>query len=392
MLKQADRWEQPAKPVLVTSTETSQKARYGGGGARFHYQPILRYEMFPPRRLKRFASSLGVHVLGILLLVAIGELLPARPVVEPVETANIIHLVAPSLPRREVPKITQPPPRVLAELRTPPKLVAPPEPPKVEPPREEPKPAEIIPKVQPPVAVRPPKKEVITDTFAPASEVMRPVEPKKKEVVTNAFASGSSEPPTLKKPARQVQTGGFGDPNGVPGTSDKKAPLTIASIGSFNLPSGPGNGNGTGGAHGARGTVASAGFGDGVAGTGSGDHGRKGTVTTGGFGDGTAPGSAAPHTRAEAKPDATPVEIQFKPRPVYTQEARQLHVEGEVLLEVRFGAGGDLRIERVVRGLGHGLDEAALRAAQQIRFSPAKRNGQAYDSIATVHIVFQLAE
>src|SRR5205807_2174791 len=203
--------------------------------------------------------------------------------------------------RREVPKIALPPPKVLAELRTPPKLIAPPEPPKVEPPRVEPKPVETA-KAEPPVPVQPPKKkEVITNTFTPATEIMKPVEPKKKEVVANSFASGSSEPATLKKPAREVQTGGFGDPNGVPGTSDKKAAVTIANIGSFNLPAGPRNGNGTGGAHGAKGKIASAGFGDGVAGAGSGDHGRTGTVTPGGVGDGTAARSGARRTRAEAK-------------------------------------------------------------------------------------------
>jgi len=60
-------------------------------------------------------------------------------------------------------------------------------------------------------------------------------------------------------------------------------------------------------------------------------------------------------------------------------------------VRVTFGAAGDLRVEQVVRGLGHGLDESALRAAQQIRFRPARRNGQPYDSTALVHIVFELA-
>jgi TonB family protein len=46
---------------------------------------------------------------------------------------------------------------------------------------------------------------------------------------------------------------------------------------------------------------------------------------------------------------------------------------------------------RVVRGLGHGLDEAAIRAAQQIKFNPATSNGQAVDTTATIHVVFQLA-
>jgi len=48
-------------------------------------------------------------------------------------------------------------------------------------------------------------------------------------------------------------------------------------------------------------------------------------------------------------------------------------------------------VVRVVKGLGHGLDEAAVRAAQQIRFKPASRGGNAVDFPATVHIVFQLA-
>jgi TonB family protein len=42
-------------------------------------------------------------------------------------------------------------------------------------------------------------------------------------------------------------------------------------------------------------------------------------------------------------------------------------------------------------GLGHGLDEEARRVAQQIRFRPATKNGQAVDSTTTIRITFQLA-
>ena len=77
--------------------------------------------------------------------------------------------------------------------------------------------------------------------------------------------------------------------------------------------------------------------------------------------------------------------------PRYEDFADPHATEGEVLVRVTFGAAGDLRVEQVVRGLGHGLDESALRAAQQIRFRPARRNGQPYDSTALVHIVFELA-
>jgi TonB family protein len=41
--------------------------------------------------------------------------------------------------------------------------------------------------------------------------------------------------------------------------------------------------------------------------------------------------------------------------------------------------------------LGHGLDETAMRAAQHIKFKPAKRDGQAVDFPARVRIEFRLA-
>jgi TonB family protein len=68
-----------------------------------------------------------------------------------------------------------------------------------------------------------------------------------------------------------------------------------------------------------------------------------------------------------------------------------LRLEGEVLLEVNFSANGTLHVNRVVRGLGHGLDEAAIAAANKIRFRPALRTGEAVDSTAVVHVTFQLA-
>jgi TonB family protein len=103
--------------------------------------------------------------------------------------------------------------------------------------------------------------------------------------------------------------------------------------------------------------------------------------------------ATAPKPKA-ADPNAgrlIPAEIISKPTPVYTDEARRLRLEGEVLLEAVLGANGQLKITRVVRGLGHGLDEAAVKAAEQIRFKPATRDGQAADSTAILHIIFQLA-
>ena len=85
-----------------------------------------------------------------------------------------------------------------------------------------------------------------------------------------------------------------------------------------------------------------------------------------------------------------PAEIVFKPEPRYTDEAQALGIEGTVVLEVEFSASNGVRVLRTVRGLGHGLDEAAARAAEQIRFKPARRGGVAVDCRVTVRIDFRL--
>jgi TonB family protein len=116
-------------------------------------------------------------------------------------------------------------------------------------------------------------------------------------------------------------------------------------------------------------------------------------VARAGFGDATV--AAAPAPPADGPQGAAaltkPVEIISKPRPSYSDEARRLQIEGEVLVEMLFAASGETRVIRLVRGLGHGLDENALAAAQAIRFRPAQRAGTAVDSAVIVHIVFQLA-
>jgi len=351
--------------------------------------PRFEYELPPARRKGRFLWSVIVHAVAIVVLVNAAKWLPSAHITPRQSQVTLLY-TPPPVTMPQPPKIIPPPPAVLARL-TPPKIVVPHlETPKIEMPKFEDKTVKLPDPVVPKIAKIAPKRDVVTGAFASNTPVVNQVQPK-REVVTDNFASGSSAPPTLQRPARAVQTGGFGDPNGVRGASEKKAVLTVASVGSFDLPAGQGQGNGTGGTRGARGTVASAGFGNGVAGNGQGDHQRSGTVAQAGFTQ-VAAAAPVPKARTEDKPAVTPVEILYKPRPAYTQEARSLHLQGVVLVRVTFGASGDLHVGEVVRGLGHGLDEAALRAAGQIRFRPAQRNGAAYETIALVHIVFELAE
>lgn len=237
-----------------------------------------------------------------------------------------------------------------------------------------------------------PSLEVATKTLAepkPEPEIVPvPEEPPKLQWWVQANNIGSSATPTLPKMApRKVQTGGFGDTNGVPiQPKSGKAP-NIAAIGSFELPVGPGYGNGTGGARGRSGVIPSAGFGNGIATDARPRPLGHGVQTTGFEG----PVIEAKRLPLPQKPTLVPLTIREKPTPAYTREARELGVEGEVLLEVLFASNGRVQVLRVVRGLGHGLDESAVRAAEKIRFSPAQLEGQAVDISATVHIVFQLS-
>ena len=245
-----------------------------------------------------------------------------------------------------------------------------------------PKPAPVVEaKIQAPAT---PKFDAPKLNLPPGPAVAKPIH------VNNFASTGSSAAPTLpNRPAQQVQTGGFGDPNGVPASnSNASGKVAIAKLGSFDQPEGAGQGNGTGGAHGARGTVASAGFGNGTAIQGGGGRGTGQVVQTA-F---AAPQPVEPTTHKAATADAgfTPFTILSKPKPTYSEEGRKRHIEGEVQLDVVFLANGTIKILGVTRGLGYGLDEAAIQAAQKIQFVPAKRGDQPVDYQAKLRIVFQL--
>ena len=247
-------------------------------------------------------------------------------------------------------------------------------------------------------AIQPEMKKVevkpveLNPQFDQAKVEVKTNEPKrpKDDVKVGVMSTGSAAPATVVAPVNKVQTGGFGDPNGIPGKGDPNHATNVNRLGSPALPGGPGYGNGTGGDKGIRGTVASTGFGNGTA-TPPPSSKKTGTVQAGGFADETVATEAPKKRAASSENPTTPVDIVEKPRPQYTAEGRSLKIEGDVVIDMVFLANGSVQVNRVISGLGHGLDEAALRAAQQIKFKPAKRDGQPVDFPARVRIEFRLA-
>jgi TonB family protein len=310
---------------------------------------------------------------------------------EKIKTALNFGIVEIASPVTMVPVAPPPPPPPKIK----PKVARVPKPEVVEPVKLNPKQPHIFvtPKViQPKAQVIEAKAPDLTPKFEAAKIETPTNQPKrpKADVKLDNMNSGSAAPATVNLPVQKVQTGGFGDPNGLPGKGDDKKATNVNRLGSPALPGGPGYGNGTGGDKGVRGTVASTGFGNGTA-IPPVSSGKRGTVQSTGFGDQTVAADAPKKKAASNEGAPTPVDILDKPRPQYTAEGRNLKIEGDVVLEMVFLANGTVQINRVVSGLGHGLDEAAVHAAQLIKFKPAKRDGQPVDFPARVRIEFRLA-
>jgi TonB family protein len=282
----------------------------------------------------------------------------------------------------------------------PPEKIKLPEPPKIKPPD--------LPdvKLQAPVIHMPkpePKPEV--KPIVMEAKVNLPAIQAKQQVVTlapqpkAALTAAMPAQDNSRKPSTAPVH--FGQTFGVTPNPNATRPATIAAIGNeygnnrgpaiapHGVPGSTGIGNGTkfGSNSGVVGKVASAGI-----------PGATGTTGTGAYNGGRVASAGIPTVTKAAvvqqvvdKPASTSLEVLSKPPVQYTAEARQLKVQGDVVLRVTFTASGRVVVQGVVRGLGHGLDEEARRVAQLIRFRPATRNGQAVDSTTTITITFQLA-
>jgi protein TonB len=132
----------------------------------------------------------------------------------------------------------------------------------------------------------------------------------------------------------------------------------------------------------------------------SGGTGSGGLAIPAGGGSGPvadAPAAAAKKAQPQApKPEGDCAEPVVRPkvtrqvRASYPDAARADKVEGRVRIEAQIDDQGRVTSPRVVSGLGHGLDEAALASVKQWQFSPATRCGKPVAQTITVPIVFQI--
>jgi TonB family protein len=288
---------------------------------------------------------------------------------------------------------------IVPKPEPPPEKVKLPEPPKIEQPKlpeVKLEPQKIImPRQQPKPDLKPIQMEA--KVTLPTIKEAKPsviLAPQPKAALTAAMPAQDSHVKPSTAPVHLGQTFGV-TPN-----PNARGPATIAAIGNeYGGMKGPsvaphgvvgstgiGNGLKSGSNAGVVGKVASAGIP--AAATAPTTSYAGGKVASAGI---PAVAVAAPVQRVVAPPVTTNLEIVSKPTPNYTAEARQLKVQGDVILRVTFTSNGRVVVQSVVHGLGHGLDEEARRVAEQIHFRPVTRDGRPVDLTTTITITFQLA-
>lgn len=317
----------------------------------------------PERSAGSFVASMFVNATIVGLAVVVGA--TAKKAIEAHRYEETV-LIVPSQP--------PPPPPPKVKIPEPPKVVDQPKLPEVK--LDRPKIA--VPKPEP-EELKPIQMEAKVD--APQFKVIKPTvkeAPQPKAAITAAMPAQS---PTVKPSTAPVH---LGDTFGVTPNPNATRPATIAAIG-----------NPYGGQQGPsvapHGVVGSTGIGNGPKSGSGGQAGAYAGVKVASAGIPNQEAVKPVQQQQTAAAATTPIEVISKPAVQYTAEARQLRIEGDVVLRVTFTAGGQVIVQNVVQGLGHGLDEEARRVAQQIRYHPAMRNGQAVDSTTIIRITFQLA-
>lgn len=329
-------------------------------------------------------TAISANVLLALIIVIIGA--AARKTID--NRAKEITLVVPLAkpPEPIKPKIIPPkiiPPKPVVKPVEVPKIKLPdvkiPDPPKVV--------AVNMPKPMPVIAPAPPKlvvaaaapKPTLVNLGKSASVINHDTHP-------SAVALGHPDNPIAvsNRPATASVNLGNAGHQGMPPGNTGRGPASA----SVNLGSGQPNGSLSGGGPRA---IAGVKLG-GVTGGTPGAHGN---------GIGTRPqqvslaGNTAPPPPQAAQLGRAPArqgpQVIYKPKPVYTAEAAAMHLEGVVSVRIRVSSSGAVSVVGVTSGLGHGLDDSAVRSIQGTRFKPAiDSTGNPVDWEGVVNVTFQM--
>lgn len=75
---------------------------------------------------------------------------------------------------------------------------------------------------------------------------------------------------------------------------------------------------------------------------------------------------------------------------VYPEEAKRNGIEGRVFIQAFIDETGNVADAKVIKGVGHGLDEAALEAVKRTKFTPGIHKGEPVKVQVSIPIQFKL--
>jgi protein TonB len=86
----------------------------------------------------------------------------------------------------------------------------------------------------------------------------------------------------------------------------------------------------------------------------------------------------------------TPPRPILTPEPDFSEQARQAHYQGTIVLLIVVDKTGGVRNVRVLKPLGLGLELKAIETVAKWRFKPAEKDGQTVDTELAVQVDFHL--
>ncbi len=90
--------------------------------------------------------------------------------------------------------------------------------------------------------------------------------------------------------------------------------------------------------------------------------------------------------------EATKPKYRDRVQPQYPDQARAANIEGKIRIEVTINTEGDVVDARVIQGLGHGLDEAAVVAMKRTKFHPSMKCGKPVATTIVIPVNFSLSD
>ena len=332
-------------------------------------------------------TSVSLNVVLVVIAVILGAAAKKTLDRQKLENLTYVSTIQPEPPKPLPPRLIPPKPVILPPVvkTIEPKIVMP------EAKVEAPKPVPMKPmEAAKPVVVPAPPKMVV----ASSAPVPTPVHLGQSASVVNhdthpapvALGSASNPLAPSNRPATSAVNLGQRGLAGMPSTNSGGGPPAQAVSLGNGQPGGSLNGHGSTAVVGVR--------------LGGVTNGTPGATNGNGVGNRAAavqlgrvePTSLGQQVHAQHLPVRSGPQVIFKPRPTYTAEATAMHLEGTVSVRIRVSSSGGVSVVGVTNGLGHGLDESAVRAVQMTRFKPAlDSSGNPTDWEGVVNISFQMA-